>query len=420
MSIDDRKSFLALDRGELAHPLRHRTPGTEKKAGVSGTGICVGPGYGAQGWMHWSECDEFSFSLMKALGLAQEGASFVSECFLAASRIVPGDSDSWYREWLVLADMNSARADSAIVEDNVQTALSNWLRASNYYRTAEQFLKSNDAKGAVALDRMRACSRSYLQHLRPKGEILEISRGDGSSIGAYFLLAPEARPGRPTVICVSGPGGLKDDYLYTMTKHALPRGISLLLVDFPESQVAAVRTKPAALEASVTLCFDYLCEQLAVDAGKIALIGDGLGAAYAWRAVNFENRFRAAVCDGGIWELRERAFALNWISQTTGATGKISEARRLRRHSSGKGMRTPLLVTLGACSSSDVLDVAELLDEQKRAGLDIQLKVFSVEETGASSFHADNPTISNEYIFDWIAHHLSQESPVKRHRLEKS
>ena len=34
------------------------------------------------------------------------------------------------------------------------------------------------------------------------------------------------------------------------------------------------------------------------------------------------------------------------------------------------------------------------------------LKVFSSEETAAAQGHADNPTLANEYIFDWIASRL--------------
>jgi hypothetical protein len=34
---------------------------------------------------------------------------------------------------------------------------------------------------------------------------------------------------------------------------------------------------------------------------------------------------------------------------------------------------------------------------------DITLKIFSSEETAAMHGHVDNPTLANEFIFDWIA-----------------
>jgi len=32
----------------------------------------------------------------------------------------------------------------------------------------------------------------------------------------------------------------------------------------------------------------------------------------------------------------------------------------------------------------------------------VTLKIFTCEETAAAQGHADNPTLANEYIFDWI------------------
>ena len=34
------------------------------------------------------------------------------------------------------------------------------------------------------------------------------------------------------------------------------------------------------------------------------------------------------------------------------------------------------------------------------------LKVFTAAETGAAQGHADNPSLANEYIFDWLESRL--------------
>jgi hypothetical protein len=39
-------------------------------------------------------------------------------------------------------------------------------------------------------------------------------------------------------------------------------------------------------------------------------------------------------------------------------------------------------------------------------GRDVTLKVFPAAETAASHAHTDNPTLGNEYIFDWISTRL--------------
>jgi hypothetical protein len=44
--------------------------------------------------------------------------------------------------------------------------------------------------------------------------------------------------------------------------------------------------------------------------------------------------------------------------------------------------------------------------ELQAAGRDVTLKIFSCEETAAAQGHADNPTLANEFIFDWLAARL--------------
>ena len=122
------------------------------------------PRFEPGGWMQWPDNEDYSLQFMRVLGSAQEGGSTVSECFLAASRIVPGDDESWYRAWTTVADSNRARGDVALGAGHLHSALSNWLRASNYYRTSEIFLKLDDSRRADALERMRACSSLVVSH----------------------------------------------------------------------------------------------------------------------------------------------------------------------------------------------------------------------------------------------------------------
>ena len=70
--------------------------------------------FGPGGWVQWPDSEEFSIEFMRLLGAAQEGGSMISECFLAASRIDPKDGgDSWYREWIGMADLSNERANAA-------------------------------------------------------------------------------------------------------------------------------------------------------------------------------------------------------------------------------------------------------------------------------------------------------------------
>src|SRR6266436_5724602 len=90
--------------------------------------------YKPYGWHHWPQFPWMSYQFRRALGETQEGGGAVSECFLAASRMIPGDKESWHREWKRIADFNQARGDEEFGKGHVRTAMNCWLRAANYYR----------------------------------------------------------------------------------------------------------------------------------------------------------------------------------------------------------------------------------------------------------------------------------------------
>ncbi len=48
-------------------------------------------------------------------------------------------------------------------------------------------------------------------------------------------------------------------------------------------------------------------------------------------------------------------------------------------------------------------DQRELFTQLKTEGCDVTLKIFAASETAAMQAHVDNPTLANEYIFDWIS-----------------
>src|SRR5438105_2966422 len=87
-----------------------------------------------------------SYQFRRALGETQEGGGAVSECFQAASRMKPGDRESWHREWLTVADRNRDRGDQAEAAGHVETAINCWIRAVDYYRSAEFWLDADDSR----------------------------------------------------------------------------------------------------------------------------------------------------------------------------------------------------------------------------------------------------------------------------------
>jgi dienelactone hydrolase len=360
-----------------------------------------GPRYDPGGWIQWPDHAEHSVQFMRLLGAAQEGASCISECFRTAASIIPGDDESWYREWLKIAARLEKRGDLALASGYIETAKSNWLRALNYYRAAACFLDIRDVRNLTVLESTEACSRSYLKHLTPRGEIVRIPC-EGGFLHGYFLRAPGALGKTPVVLCFDGPRQSKEDLLVKLPTHALPRGLSLLLIDLPGQGSTRMRAKQPARydqEISIGYCVDYLLSRDDIDQARIAIYGEGLSGAFASRAASSDTRLAAAVCDGGIWDHIERRYM---VASTSGG-GQRDREEDLKRHCISNQIKCPYLVTVGEHDYVDVKDVVELYNYLLESGAKIDLKIFSEEETGASHGQVDNSTVGKIFIFDWIA-----------------
>lgn len=367
------------------------------------------PFYDSRGWMQWPGNEDYSFQFMRVLGAAQEGGSTVSECLRAASGIDPDHEESWFRQWKKAADVNKARGDIALARGHIKTALSNWLRAANYYRTAQVFMAPRHPRQRAALAQMVACSQLYLKHATPAGEVLEIAWSDDKTLQGYFLPA-QGRGRRPVVVCIGAQDQYKEEHLYRMPRYAHERGLSLLLVDLPGQ---GYRADAAAfgrydIETAISNWLDALVERGDVEPRKIALFGDGLGASFATRGAAFDDRLAAAVCDAGIWDLHERAFLGARLSG--GANVDFAgDIDKLCRSSIARNIACPILVALGEHDWLDAAHVTRCCDALVADGLDLELKIFSAAETAASHAQFDNPTIGSEFIFDWIADRLGRK-----------
>lgn len=369
------------------------------------------PSSQARGWQQWPGHEDFSLQFLRVLRAAQEGGSTVSECFLAAERINPRDDESWYREWHSAADINRERAAEALASGRIPTALSNWLRAANYYRTAQVMLACSDPRQAAAIALMQDCARLYVQHATPAGEVVEIPWRDGVLQG-YFVPAPPATRPLPVVLCVVGQGHYKEEHLHRVPSYALERGLALLLVDLPgQSYSQEMVGSPCRYEVETAISgwVDFLADRSDIDQERIAIFGDGLGAAFATRGANLDDRFAAAVCDAGIWELHERAFIASRISGRAGL-GCPSEIEGFNSGSVAANIKCPVLVAMGERDWLDVDHVTECCRVMKQNGLDIELKIFRASETVAPPAQIDIPTVGNEFIFDWIIDRLNSRT----------
>jgi dienelactone hydrolase len=378
------------------------------------------PRYEPFGWHHWPDHFFMSYQFRRGLGETQEGGGAVSECFQAASRMIPGDAESWHAEWLRVAERNDRRGDAEEGAGHIRTAMNCWLRAANYFRQAEFWLPADDPRRLATFTRCENASRKWLRHLDPPGEVVEIPYENGLSLPAYFIRSPlgeKARGARrPVLISFGGLDSFKDELWFMTGRGAVERGISVLLVDGP-GQGGALRRHGLVsrhdYEVPVGRCIDWLEARADVDASRIAVSGSSMGGYYAARAASREHRLAACISHGAIWDIAQRfrdrgedhalAGHMKWVIGAKSMAEAVEKAKSFKLEGVLEDMRCPYLVLHGGHDVLGVENVKIVHDYAKAKGVKVTLRLTDAEETGAEHCQHDNPTLGQEIMIDWLA-----------------
>jgi dienelactone hydrolase len=247
--------------------------------------------------------EAFSFETLRAVGYAVYGGADIGEVMATAARITPGDWGSWYREWLALADRIATIADKSAADGHAASASSAYLRASNYYRTAEFFLRddpSNDPRVADtssrAIETFRAAPEIQAQWTRVGIPY------EGIELEGYYLNSTGDEPGR-TLLAHGGYDSTVEELFFTVGEAARRRGWNCLIFEGPGQGSALRRDKLPFRhdwEAVVTPVVDLAVTLRGVDPERIALIGMSMGGYLAPRAAAFEQRISACIAYDGV------------------------------------------------------------------------------------------------------------------------
>jgi len=372
--------------------------------------------YEPYGWHHWPEHPWLAYQFRRALGETQEGGGAVSECFQAASRMIPGDKESWHREWMRVADRNWNRGIEAEKRGHIRTAMNCFLRAADYYRQAEFHLQADDPRRLPTFEKMEACSRKFIGALEPAGEAVDIPYENGAPLCAYFVRTPQSGTKHPVLICFGGLDSIKDEMWFMQAHGALQRGISVLMVDLPGQGGTLRRHKLANrpdTEVPIGRCIDWLVARDDVDASRIAACGSSLGGYYATRAGCYEHRLAAVIAHGAVWAITDLwgnaddkhglAEHIRWVFGKPSMKEAMAKARDFDLTGHLDHMKCPLLVLHGGHDVLTVSQARKVYDDAKARGVDVTLRLTSEQETGAEHCQHDNPTLGQEIMNDWLA-----------------
>ncbi len=385
------------------------------------------PGYRPYGWEQWPEFPWWSYQFRRVLGETQEGGGAISECFMAAEAMRPGEGESWFAEWKRLADRVAAEAAAAEARRHGISARNAYLRAANYYRASEYGLPALDPRRLESFNSCEECFKKAGRHFTPPLETLRIPY-EGSTLPAYFLRPSDLLTRWPVLISFGGLDSFKEELYFRFARGARERGIASLLVDGP-GQGAAIRhqglTTRYDYEVAVAACIDALLQRPDVDPLRIAVSGSSLGGYYAARAAAFEHRLAAAISSAAQWDLakswRKRALTddnpassqIKWVFGAKTMEEALKNAERFTLEGVVGRIRCPYLIIHGSYDHFGGQEEAQIAYEAaKAAGVDVTLMLVPAERTAAEHCQLDNPTLGEDIVFDWLTDVFMKKPPA--------
>ncbi len=257
--------------------------------------------------------ESFSFETLRTAGFAAYGGADLGEVLTTASHIGEGDEASWHRAWKATAQRVAEIGEQALASGHLVSAREALLRASNYYRTAGDFLLEHPATdpemtllSAGQHDTFVAAAALF------DTPVLAVSIPyEDTTLPAYLFLVDDSGAARPTIVYNSGYDSTREESYYVIAAAALRRGYNVLAFDGP-GQGAALREQKLVMrpdwEAVITPIVDYALTRGEIAPDKIVLFGYSLGGFLVARAAAFEHRVAALILDDGIYDFHA-AFA---------------------------------------------------------------------------------------------------------------
>lgn len=250
----------------------------------------------------------FDFNLLRWHGLAPYRGTDVAEMHDVADRIVPGDFESWHREFFALAQQVEKEGWDGLRSSPV-TLRDRSFRAASYYRASDFFLHGTPDDPRIM--RIWASATEQFDHaislMTPAGERVAID-ADGFNIPAIlFRAGPDSTP-RPTVLMFNGFDGSQEEMLHVCGIAALERGFNVLTFEGP-GQPTVIREQGIGFrnewEQVVTPVVHHCETAQEIDASRLGLIGVSFGGYLAPRAAAFEPRIGAVVTIDGLFDAYE-------------------------------------------------------------------------------------------------------------------
>jgi dienelactone hydrolase len=378
------------------------------------------------GWaVHFPGNLRWSNAMQIVKGMAPYGAIAMEEVDRIGDRLKARETESdpdavWKEEWSAMADRVAKVADTAAAEGRGITAGHHYMRAANYYYSAERFIPPGDEKMSVYRKALR-CWHAALERVYPQIERVEVPY-EGQSLPAYFLPAPGPGP-KPTVVLFDGMDNAKEMSLIFAGLDFAKRGINTLAIDGPgQSETLRLRriySRPD-YEVAGAAAYDYVAARPEVDPRRVSVMGYSFGGYHAPRVAGMDRRYAGCIALGAMhWEMQTwlteskakldvdarksstSIFQFRWVVGAPDDEAALEIAKKFTLEGIAQQIECPVLILHGENDRIVPLQAARTLYE-KVGAKNKTLKVFTAEEGGAEHCQVDNRPLGIDYVGDWI------------------
>jgi len=287
-----------------------------------------------------------------------EKAAETGECLYAARQIDEYNGESWITVWASLADRVLALAEDALQFRHPISAREAFLRASNYYRTAEYGCPPWHSRFHELWQKSVRAFQSACPLFDPPIQIIQIPF-EKWTLPGYFWRPKDDGIKRPTFVSLGGNDSSGEEMVIATGFAAVRRGYNYFTFEYPGHR-GTVHLYPDCVkrpdyEVPFKAALDFLEKMPGVDE-RIALGGFSYGGYVAARVACFEKRIQAVLPDSPVVDIPALVLKGFLGSLIKGFSPKVLDkvvARKLRKSPLTKALLDYSAWTWGAKSLSE-------------------------------------------------------------------
>ena len=236
------------------------------------------------------------------------------------------------------------------------TASESWLRAAIYYHYAKHLFGADPQQFEVAQTNMLKCYSLAAQDAKTPLKKLKIPYKDDFIFAYLRTPAPQQGQTFPVAIILPGLDACKEE-LHTWSNAFIDRGLATITLDGP-GQGESAKHFPISLDWGGVMgaVIDALSAHPEVDANRVGVVGQSLGAFYSPLSAALEPRLKACISNCGPFDFGPVLPQMPMVSQDlfrirshlSTLKQALEFAHELTLKSKAQSIACPTLIVFGA------------------------------------------------------------------------